>query len=220
MQRKILLDTNAYLRLGMVLAPLLSREIPGEDGGVLWILPGLYKELQRNPRLRHEFDWAFTPESVENRKKCRWRLRAETKNRINTTYDFAIRLSQRLDNGASPFDITCLAYGIELGAPIVTDDVEMRELAEQLDAPTMTTLQLMKRMLVGGVIPMESVRSTVRYWIAVDDMPANYRADYRSLFGEEPPATAYQCQGGQVDHRRQIPARVDSPSDGRSCGPR
>lgn len=191
MQRKILLDTNAYLRLGMVLSPLLMKEIPGDDGGVLWILPDLCKELQRSPRLRHEFDWACTPESVEDRKRCRWRLPTEAKDRINKTYTFAARLSQRTGNGASPFDMKCLAYGIELGCPVVTDDVEMRELAEQLDAVTMTTLQLMKRMLDSGVISMEQVRSTVRYWIAVDDIPANYHADYRALFAEEPPATAY-----------------------------
>ena len=191
MTRKILIDTNTYLRLAEVLDPLLLSHIPGEDGGELWILPDLYKELNRSPRLRHDFSWTASPEMVENRKRCRWRLDSDTKNQIESAYKFALRLSQETQNGASPFDIRCLAYGYVLGILVITDDTDMRALADELEVATTNTLGLLKRMLDAGVCDMNKVRSVVKYWIAVDDLPANYRSDFHRLFGEAPPIAPY-----------------------------
>jgi hypothetical protein len=191
MIRKILLDTNAYLRLAEVFHPLMLSQIPGERGGELWILPELYRELKKNPRLRHSFSWAFAPEFVENRKQCRWHLAPDVRSQIESTYQFAMRYSQQIQNSASPFDIRCLAYGSVLDSPVVTDDAEMRLLAEELEISSETSIELLKVMLDAGFCSIEKVRSTVRYWITVDDLPGQYRKDYRRCFSESPPDSAY-----------------------------
>lgn len=191
MSRKILIDTNTYLRLAVVMDPLVLSEIPGEDGGELWILPDLYKELKRSPRLSHEFSWTANPEMVDNRKRCRWHIDSDTKGQIDSAYQFALRLSQETQNGASPFDIRCLAYGYVLELLVVTDDGDMRLLADELEVAHTNTLGLLKRMLDAGACDMSKIRSIVQYWIAVDDLPANYRSDFKRLFGETPPIGPY-----------------------------
>ena len=191
MSRKILIDTNTYLRLAVVMDPLVLSEIPGEDGGELWILPDLYKELKRSPRLSHDFSWMSYPEMVENRKSCRWHLDSDTRSQIESAYQFALRLSQETQNGASPFDIRCLAYGYVLEILVVTDDRDMRLLADELEVSHTNTLGLLKRMLDADACDMSKIRSIVQYWIAVDDLPANYRSDFKRHFGENPPMSPY-----------------------------
>lgn len=190
-EKKILLDTNAYLRLAVHFHPLLRSLIPGENGGELWILAELYQELQRNPSLRNQFQWTFEPEFVENRKSCRWRLSEPVRREIQSTFDFSFRYSQTIENSASPFDIQCLAYGLVLGIRVVTDDQEMLRLARDLEIGALSTLELAKIMVESGYCDMEKIRSLVRYWIAEDDLPGQYRSTFKRLFNEAAPSTAY-----------------------------
>ncbi len=169
MNDRILLDTNSYLRLAELFHPLVLTNIPGNEGGTIWILSELYQELKRSPRLRMQFSWALLPEFVENRKKARWRLPPEIRAQIDSSYNFAFRLSQQLGNGASPFDIRCLAYGVVLGVRVVTDDRDMLALGGELEVQILSTLGLMELFLRSGLCGIEKIRSTIRYWIAADD---------------------------------------------------
>jgi PIN domain nuclease of toxin-antitoxin system len=191
MDSRILLDTNAYLRLAEVFHPLLKTTIKGVDGGEIWILSELYRELERSPRLRVQFSWASNPEFIQNRKLCSWRLPKEVRSEIDRTYHFGLRLSQQLGNGASSDDIRCLAYGVVLGVRVVTDDQDMTALGEELEVDMLSTLALLELFVKNNYCDMEKVRSTVRYWIATDDLPARYADEFRARFGEAPPTSAY-----------------------------
>jgi hypothetical protein len=191
MAGRILLDTNAYLRLAVLFHPLVMTTVPGEGGGTLYILPDLAYELGNSPRLQNQFAWALEPEMIENRKSCRWRLSPAQRSEIESVERFATRLSQEIANGASPVDIRCLAYGVVLQMPVVTDDGDMIGLAEQIDARTIRTVELLGIMLRTGFCDMDKVRNVVRYWIAVDDLPARYYDTFRSEFGEDPPISAH-----------------------------
>lgn len=191
MDNRILLDTNSYLRLAEVFHPLLKTEILGEDGGAIWILSELYRELERSPRLRVQFAWASNPEFIQNRKLCRWRLPREVRTEIDRTFQFGLRLSQQLGNGASPFDIRCLAYGVVLGIRVVTDDQDMTILGEELEVQVLSTLGLLELFVKNNYCDIDKVRSTIRYWIATDDLPVRYADEYQRRFGEIPPSSAY-----------------------------
>jgi len=191
MAHRILLDTNSYLRLAEQLHPLLLTTIPGNEGGELWILGELYKELQSSSRLRNQFSWTFLPEFVENRKTCRWRLRKDQREQIESVTDFALKYSREIGNGASPFDIRCLAFGSVLDCPVVTDDKDMRRLGEALEITVMGTIELLGIMVRSGHCNLQQARNLIRYWIAIDDLPPDHREAFRAQFGEEPPDAPY-----------------------------
>lgn len=56
-QSKILVDTNAYLRLAKTIHPLLSTPF-GEKKYCLYILPELNKELA-NAKFENKFPWGY-----------------------------------------------------------------------------------------------------------------------------------------------------------------
>lgn len=89
-------------------------------------------------------------------------------------------------------DVRCLAYAHVLDMRAVTDDGDMTELANSFDIPVMATLALLKLMLETELCTMKKVRSVFRYWIAVSDLPRNWRTDYAELFGEEPPYESHE----------------------------
>ena len=65
--KRILLDSNAYLRLANSFHPLLNEPF-GKDKYALYLIPEFQKEFDRNPRLSNKFGWVNQPEYVENRK--------------------------------------------------------------------------------------------------------------------------------------------------------
>ena len=65
-QRKLLLDTNAYLRLARSVHPLLFIEF-GEDQTCLYLIEEFEQEFARSRRLRGKFPWVDAPEYQENR---------------------------------------------------------------------------------------------------------------------------------------------------------
>ena len=188
MSNKILLDTNTYLRLGNVINPLLR--IPfGKKKYELHILPDLYQELKRNPRLRTDFSWIYNPEIVTERKKCQFRLSDEQKKKVNLTRDIISQTSVSLQNTSSSIDIKCLSYGYVLKINVVTDDMDMLALAKEFDISTFKTLELLDLMLLNNFINMKATNDIIKYWIYEDDLPKNWQYDYKRLFKNEPPSS-------------------------------
>jgi hypothetical protein len=65
--KRILLDSNVYLRLAHSFHPLLHEPF-GKDQFVLFLIPEFQKEFDKNPRLANKFGWVDQPEYIENRK--------------------------------------------------------------------------------------------------------------------------------------------------------
>ncbi len=187
MTNRILVDTNSYLRLAYTINPLLKRPF-GSDRYELFVLPEMYKELQRNPRLRNEFSWVFEKDFVQNRKECRLRLNADQKGKVNRAIEIMTRTAQQTDNTASPIDIKCLAYGYTLKISVVTDDADMILLAEEFEVQIMTTLKLLKLMFDESLLTSRKIDDIVKYWIYVDDLPANWFSQFKYFFKKKPPS--------------------------------
>lgn len=184
-QKKVLLDSNSYFRLAKSIHPLLDT-IYGTDNYCLYVLKELDDEFDRSRRLKDKFSWVDDDEYISNRKK-RLALSRKDKSGISTTEEL---LSQhKIDNtlGVSKIDIQCLAYGFILNIPVVTDDSDMIQLAEDFGIQILKTLDLMSQMVKCGHIDMDKVRQIVAYWRYVQDKPGNFRADYKSIFDENPP---------------------------------
>ena len=181
-QSKILVDTNAYLRLAKTIRPLLF--VPfGDNEYCLYILPELNDELA-NRKLQSKFPWVDAEEYADNRKHFP-QISSKQKKSIQDTFKYVWDHVQTELPGPSRVDAWYIAYALELDIPVVTDDQDMAELARAFEAQVMPTLELLKIMLDCGHTDMKTINGLVDYWKYFADMPSNLSTDYQRLFGDK-----------------------------------
>ncbi len=183
-QSKILVDTNAYLRLAQTIRPLLFVSF-GDEEYCLYILPELNEELAGR-KLQSKFPWTEEDEFIENRKHFP-NIGRKQKKAIKETFEYVWDYVQSDLPGPSRVDAWYIAYALELGVPVVTDDQDMSELAHAFDAEVMSTLEVLKIMLDCGHTDMKTIDALCAYWQHISDMPAKFHSDYPRLFGKSPP---------------------------------
>ena len=184
-QRKLLLDTNAYLRLARSIHPLLFVEF-GEDRTCLYLAEDFEREFARGRRLRSKFPWVDEPEYRDNR-QIRLQIGRKPKRAIRTAIDFIGDQADADVLGVSAVDVSVLSHAYVLDIGVVTDDTDMRVLGSTFGIEIMSTLSLLKLMLDAGHIDYARVRQIAAYWCHERDLPAKFGRDYRRLFGEPPP---------------------------------
>jgi hypothetical protein len=181
-QLKILVDTNAYLRLAKTIRPLLL--VPfGDNEYCLYILPELNKELSSH-KLQSKFNWVIEQEYEDNRKHFP-NIGRKQKISITQTFEYLWDHVQTELPGPSRVDALYIAYALELDIPVVTDDQDMAELAQVFDAKVMSTLELLKIMLDSDHTDMKTINGLCSYWRHITDLPANFHADYKRLFVDQ-----------------------------------
>jgi len=184
-KERLLLDTNAYLRLAEKLHPLLNQPF-GPDDARLFVIREFEKEFKNSPRMCSKFTWVNDQGYVLNRKK-HVPIPQVKRQAIKTTKS-AIESHIRGEGlTVSPVDATALAIGRVLGMQVITDDKDMRVVAETFKIPTMRTLALLKRMLREEHIDIDLVREIAVHWQVTDDCPGGFRSDYRRYFSEAAP---------------------------------
>lgn len=184
-QRKILLDSNSYLRLAQTIHPLLQVEF-GEDSHCLYVIRELQQEFDRSPRLQTKFHWVNDAQFAENRSRSLTIPRKAAKT-ITLTISFIEGEARQRGLGASPVDARALATASVLEVPLVTDDGDMLSLAQIFDIEAMKTLELLRLMVDCGHATMEQVIAVAGYWRYGRDLPKDYDADFRRLFRKRPP---------------------------------
>lgn len=181
-QSKILVDTNAYLRLAKTIRPLLFMSF-GEQDYCLYILPELNDEL-KNRRLQTKFAWIEESEYQENRRHT-VTISKKQRRSIEQTFEYVWDHVQTELPGPSKVDALYIAYALELNIPVVTDDQDMTALAEVFEAKVMPTLALLRIMLDCDHTDMKTIRGMVEYWRYFNDRPANLEADFARLFHDQ-----------------------------------
>lgn len=190
-QTKILVDTNSYLRLAQNIHPLLCTPFGTEDF-TLYMHADLNKEFQSSSRLLNKFEWASNPEYLANRKRS-ISLSKKQKQEIEETLDYMWEhvkeeFHQKRQKGPSKIDTTILATAAILEIRVVTDDQDMIELAEIYGIHQISSLELMKLMLVDNHITMQKIELVVAQWQYDNDTPyKNWKTEYEKLFSEHPP---------------------------------
>lgn len=199
--KKILLDSNAYLRLAYHIHPLLGKSKNyGENGFCLYITKKVRKEIDKVSRFKNQkFDWVNEDNWKENRKNIIKTLKKEVKTGISNTINFLNEYISDLENdgffqdkkGAipSPIDIECLAYAQELDVFIITDDNNMCCIANEFEIKSMSTLELLKHMLDNNHsdITIKKIREIVCNWVFNKDLLSNCKSEYYRLFDEKFP---------------------------------
>jgi rRNA maturation endonuclease Nob1 len=138
------------------------------------------------PRLQTKFPWVLQAEYVANR-RCKLTVSRAQRKDIAVNLDFIQGTARSTGSTVSGVDARALAIAMTLGVACVTDDAAMLVLAKEFAIKTMTTLQLLKLMVACNHCKMEKVIEVVSYWRYSKDVPKNWRIDFRSLFGMEPP---------------------------------
>lgn len=166
---RILLDSNAYLRLGNSFHPLLGESF-GNQNYTLYLIPEFQKEFKKSPRLKNKFGWVDQSEYVENRKK-RIRVLSQQKKDIELTYSYLWpqNISEQL--GASRVDVDALAYGSVLDSPVVTDDFDMAELADQFAIETWSLLDLLYIMYKHKRAQKKQIKTLIGFLEYNNDLP-------------------------------------------------
>jgi len=186
---EIILDSNSYLRLAPSKHPLLKNEF-GAKRYCLYIIEDLEIELNRNPTLQNRFPWFYQKEYRLNRTKGIKRLSNQQKDEFNRERSIIAGFASDSSSGVSLVDINALAHGSILNIPIITDDKDMREMADEFEIKIMSTLELMKLMVQENHINISDVRNIVQYWSYEQDLPYpinKFKSTYKKVFGESPP---------------------------------
>lgn len=184
-QSRIIIDTNAYFRLARSIHPLL-KTVFGSKNYCLYVLPDMYYEFKRNPRLRSRFSWVDDEEYTENR-NCRLKTTEHQKKDLSRTFDFMLAESQAENLTASRVDIMCLAYGYVFNLPVVTDDTDMIQLGQMFGVQMIKMVELLRLMLDEDHIEMDKIEEIAQYLQYADDLPKNFKHDYKKVFGVDPP---------------------------------
>jgi len=182
-QRKILVDTNSYLRLAKDIHPLLFEEF-GPDTCCLYVLKELDDELNANRRLQTKFEWANEPEYKENRGH-RLTVGRKYRKAIDEAFTFIWEHIQTEHPGPSRVDAIHLAHAFVLQIPLVSDDRDLLEVAKTFDIQAMKSLELLRMMLDCGHVTVQKVNAIVEYWRYWKDTPFDLSEDFERLFGTD-----------------------------------
>ena len=182
-QSKILLDTNAYLRLAHNLHPLLFQEF-GKKKYTLYVIDDFQKEFDRNPRLENKFYWVNEPEFKENRKK-RIKVSRQDKKDIRVAQSIIWEQNIAMGLGSSKPDIRALAFGYVLNIPVVTDDADMVNLGKVLGIEVWGILELMKVMYDNNRVGIKELKALVDYMDYNNDLPYfGFKKEFKKVFGK------------------------------------
>lgn len=179
-QSKILADTNSYLRLANNIRPLLCVEF-GEKKYCLYVLRETSLEITGSSRLKHKFYWALEDEHCNERATTPTISRKQRKE-IAAAFSVIWEHVETELPGPSKIDAMYLAHGFVMGFPIVTDDRDMRSLANVFSIQTYKTLELLKIMVDVAHITIDRVTAIVKYWQYNRDIPADMHVDLDSIF--------------------------------------
>lgn len=186
----VLLDTNAYLRLAKRIRPLLGKKF-GQKDYVLTILRDVEDEVQRSPRLRHDYPWFDAATLATERLAHTPRLSVQEKATLAAAASVLHGLVQMeparfMTKGRSPpspTDCRVLAFGQIRPAIVVTDDLGMHELASMVGIDDIWHgPELMKKMLSAKFIGNELVRGIYAALEVNNDLTATWVQAKHSTF--------------------------------------
>jgi len=179
-QTKILVDSCSYFRLAKSIHPLLG--IPfGESNYALYLNEYMEVQYKKSPRLIGKFPWITEQEYVQNR-KMKLNLSAENKKEIERAYSFIKETQESMELKLLYDDIYCLSYAYVLGISLVSDDSGVKDVAHIYDVDIMSSLELLKLMFECKFIDEAKIIETVEFWMYNNDIPINFRNDFRNCF--------------------------------------
>ena len=189
-RQDVLLDSNAYFRLGNSIRPLLQQSFGTSPIYSLHVLAELDDEYATNVRLRHKFEWVSQPEYCNDRKAKRYELRGDDRTKANTALSFLLAYADDQKINLSREDLKALAAGFVKGIPVVTDDSGMARVARASGIACWSTIKLLRLMVTASRVDMDKVAEILEYWDYEKDLPmplGKLRQLFKEYFGADCP---------------------------------
>jgi len=184
--RVVLLDSCAYFRLARSIHPLLAPTFGPAPPYSLFVLAALDDEYLTSSRLKHKFEWVNTSEYKADRDCKKYACRGRNSKEADTAFSYLAAYAKMHQLMLAPEDLKALAVGIARKFPVVSDDRNVRQVAEANDIECWLTLDLLKLMVDCKRIDLAKVKEIIEYWKHEDDLPRGIqelRTYYQSLFG-------------------------------------
>jgi hypothetical protein len=170
----VLLDSNAYFRLGISIRPLLQQSFGTSPQYNLYVLAELDNEFATSPRLQSKFNWVSESEYRTDRKARRYELRGDDRGSALKAFGYLLAYADEHKINLSREDLKALAAGFVKGIPVVTDDGGMAKVAEANGVECWSTIKLLRVMVISGRIKMENVTEILEYWDYEKDLPMSH----------------------------------------------
>ncbi len=168
-QTKLLLDTNAYLRLAYSIHPLLFVSF-GKEEFTLYLIKDFQKEFERQQRLKRKFPWVNDEKFKKNRCKYLTLSKQNIKD-INLAETYIWEQNINNGYGASPVDVRALSAGYVLDIPVITDDKNMIDLAKSMNIKVMRIMSLLIKMHEANHIDKTKIKELVGWLSYTNDLP-------------------------------------------------
>lgn len=207
--RKVLLDTNCFLRIYQSpVLPLMQEVVQGYQ---LLTLEELGNELFESPRLTSDYPWVAKGRKAADIKSGYLRLKGVNSTRVkeekkwvrsyarSTLENYCKKQGTKLVRELSAADITLLAAAITIKAVIATDEWPLRIVVESLledpddDGDTyeislMSSLDILALLEQEGKLTQDIRIQTVETWLRLkEELHRDWQKDYERLFGMKAP---------------------------------
>jgi hypothetical protein len=179
----VLLDSNAYFRLGNSIRPLLQTVFGSSPQYTLYVLAELDDEYASSTRLHSKFNWVSESEYRIDRRARRYELRGADRVAVLNAFSFLMAYADDAKINLSREDLKALAVGFVKGIPVVTDDIGMCLVAGANGIECWSTIKLLQIMVASGRIDMDTIKEIFEYWEYEKDLPVGI-AKLRQLFKE------------------------------------
>ncbi len=149
--------------------------------------PAVEKYIAVSKKVFGDVFWNALGEMIDKERKRRDLYSAYLISQRQTRRGYGIALQPEkilLDSNA----YFRLATAYELQITLVTDDIDLVELATWYEHPVISSMELMQKMLFSGGIAISDTRSVAAMWTYDENLPAHFRTEYVRLFCEEPEA--------------------------------
>lgn len=182
----ILLDSNVYFRLARSIHPLLQGVFGNNPTYSLYVLSDLDDEYFTSSRLRTKFEWVKNREYRADREGKQYSYEGRLRQPVENAFSFLAKYAREKELSVSPEDLKALAVGIARGIPVVSDDGDMRAVADAHDIECWNMVKFLKLLVTMGRIDMAKVTETLEYLDHENDLPTSkgeLRRQFKEYFG-------------------------------------
>jgi hypothetical protein len=187
----VLVDSVSYFRLAYCIRPLLRGSFGSAPPYTLHVLSVLDDEFNKSDRLQHKFGWVGDPAFKNDRAAKRYKIgKKKVEEEVHRTVKYLARYADEKALNVSLEDIKALAVGFVKSVPVVTDDMNMTEIAKAHNIDCWSTIKLLKLMHSSGKINDAKVEKIVKHWHQQKDLPMSLervREVFKEYFGKDCP---------------------------------
>ena len=186
----VLLDSNVYFRLACSIRPLLKGSFGDAPRYTMFVLAALDEEYRKNVRLQHKFRWVTESEYCNDRAAKLYELNRKRREDVDRAVRFLAAYADEHRLNVSLVDLKALAAGFVDSIPLVTDDGDMKRVADAHGIECWSMIKLLKLLCSAGRIDDDMVAQVFEYLKFENDLPMpmdRLRRVFREYFGTDCP---------------------------------